>query len=81
MGKIVAAEYVTLDGVTEDPGPAGGFEHRGWSLPYWNDELSQYQSELLFASDALLLGRVTYEEFAKTGADSRRHLAGLIDEA
>ena len=63
MGKIVAAEYVTLDGVTEDPGPAGGFEHRGWSLPYWNDELSQYQSELLFASDALLLGRVTYEEF------------------
>ena len=63
MGKIVAAEYVTLDGVTEDPGPAGEFEHRGWSLPYWNDELSEYQSELLFASDALLLGRVTYEEF------------------
>ena len=63
MGKIVAAEYVTLDGVMEDPGPAGEFEHRGWSLPYWNDELSEYQSELLFASDALLLGRVTYEEF------------------
>ena len=63
MGKIVAAEYVTLDGVSEDPGPAGEFEHRGWSLPYWNDELSEYQSELLFASDALLLGRVTYEEF------------------
>ena len=63
MGKIVAAEYLTLDGVTEDPGPAGEFEHRGWSLPYWNDELSEYQSELLFASDALLLGRVTYEEF------------------
>src|SRR5918996_4708896 len=63
MGKIVAAEYVTLDGVTKDPGPAGEFEHRGWSLPYWNDELSEYQSELLFASDALLLGRVTYEEF------------------
>ena len=63
MGKIVAAEYVTLDGVTEDPGPTGEFEHRGWSLPYWNDELSQYQSELLFGSDALLLGRVTYEEF------------------
>ena len=63
MGKIVAAEYVTLDGVMEDPGPAGEFEHRGWSIQYWNDELSEYQSELLFASDALLLGRVTYEEF------------------
>jgi dihydrofolate reductase len=63
MGKIVAAEYLTLDGVTEDPGPAGEFEHRGWSVPYWNDELAEAQSELLFASDALLLGRVTYEEF------------------
>ncbi len=63
MGKIVAAEYMTLDGVAEDPGPAGDFEQRGWSLPYWNDELADYQSELLFASDALLLGRVTYEEF------------------
>ena len=63
MGKIVAAEYVTLDGVMEDPGPAGEFEYRGWTLPYWNDELAEYQSQLLFASDALLLGRVTYEEF------------------
>jgi dihydrofolate reductase len=63
MGKIAAAEYLTLDGVTEDPGPTGDFEHRGWSVPYWNDELAEAQSELLFASDALLLGRVTYEEF------------------
>jgi dihydrofolate reductase len=63
MGTIAAAEYVTLDGVTEDPGPAGDFEHRGWSIPYWSDELAEAQSELLFASDALLLGRVTYEEF------------------
>jgi len=63
MGKIVAAEYLTLDGVTEDPGPTGDFEHRGWSVTSWNDELAGAQSELLFASDALLLGRVTYEEF------------------
>jgi dihydrofolate reductase len=63
MAKIVIAEYLTLDGVTEDPGPAGDFEHRGWSVPYWNDELGDDQSELLFASDALLLGRTTYEEF------------------
>jgi dihydrofolate reductase len=63
MGKIVTAEYLTLDGVTKDPGSTGDFEHRGWSIPYWNDELAEYQSELLFASDALLLGRITYEEF------------------
>jgi dihydrofolate reductase len=47
----------------EDPGPMGEFKHRGWTEPYWNDELSEYQSELLFASDALLLGRVTWQEF------------------
>jgi dihydrofolate reductase len=63
MRRVVAAEYLTLDGVTEDPGPSGDFKYRGWTSPYWNDELSDYQSELLFGSDALLLGRVTYEEF------------------
>ncbi len=64
MRQVVAAEYLTLDGVTEDPGPSGDFAKRGWTIPYWNDELSKSQSDLLFASDALLLGRVTYEEFA-----------------
>jgi dihydrofolate reductase len=63
MSKIVAVEYLSLDGVTEDPGPAGAFEHRGWTVPYWNDELAKYQSDQLLTSDALLLGRVTYEEF------------------
>jgi dihydrofolate reductase len=64
MRKVVAAEYLSLDGVTQDPGPAGDFEHRAWTVPYWNDELATYQSDLLFASDALLLGRVTWQEFA-----------------
>jgi dihydrofolate reductase len=70
MRKIVANEYVTLDGVTEDPGPTEDFdratedfEHAGWTVPYWNDELAELQSKQLFASEALLLGRVTYEEF------------------
>jgi dihydrofolate reductase len=63
MRKIVAVEYLSLDGVMEDPGPAGEFELRGWTMPYWNDELAQWQTDQLFASDALLLGRVTYEEF------------------
>jgi dihydrofolate reductase len=63
MRRIVAAEYLSLDGVAEDPGPAGEYEHRGWTMPYWNDDLSKWQTDQLFASDALLLGRVTYDEF------------------
>jgi dihydrofolate reductase len=63
LRRIVAAEYLSLDGVTEDPGGAGDYEHRGWTVPYWNDEISKWQTDQLFASDALLLGRVTYDEF------------------
>jgi dihydrofolate reductase len=64
MGKIVAAEYVTIDGVMQQPGGVGEFEYAGWSGPYWSDELAKLQTDLLFASDALLLGRVTYQAFA-----------------
>jgi dihydrofolate reductase len=64
MRKVVAAEYVSLDGVMTDPGGVGEIEHGGWSNPYFNDELAKYQADQLFASDALLLGRVTFEGFA-----------------
>ena len=64
MRKIVVVEYLSLDGVIEDPGPTGTFEHRGWTMPYWCDEIGAWQADQLFASDALLLGRMTYEEFA-----------------
>jgi dihydrofolate reductase len=64
MRKVVAAEYVTVDGVMTDPGGVGEIERGGWSNAYFNDELAQYQSEQLFASDALLLGRATFEGFA-----------------
>jgi dihydrofolate reductase len=60
----VAAEYVTVDGVMTDPGGVGEIEQGGWSNEYFDDELAKYQSEQLFASDALLLGRVTFEGFA-----------------
>jgi dihydrofolate reductase len=64
MRKVVLAEYVTLDGVMTDPGGVGEIEHGGWSNRYFNDELAKYQNDQLFASDALLLGRVTFEGFA-----------------
>jgi dihydrofolate reductase len=53
--KLKLAMYVSLDGVVENP---------AWTGPFWNDELSDLQAEYLFSSDALLLGRVTYEGFA-----------------
>jgi hypothetical protein len=46
MGRIVAVEYVSLDGVMEEP---------AWSGPYFNEELQRFQYENLFESDALLL--------------------------
>jgi dihydrofolate reductase len=61
--RIVAEAFLSLDGVNEDPGRFGEYEHRGWTVPYWNDEIARWHNEALFASDALLLGRVTYEEF------------------
>jgi dihydrofolate reductase len=67
MRQVVAAEYLSVDGRMEIEDREGGDqEPGGWTAPYWNDELQQMQHDLLFASDALLLGRVTYEGFAAT---------------
>ena len=55
MRKLKLAIYVSLDGVVEDP---------AWTGPFWNEQLSELQADYLFSSDALLLGRVTYEGFA-----------------
>src|SRR3981081_2280887 len=67
MRKVVASTFVTLDGVFEDPGGAEGFDRGGWSFKYVgrSDDDQKYQGELLTETDALLLGRVTYEGFAK----------------
>jgi dihydrofolate reductase len=61
--RIVVEQSLSLDGVAEDPGRYGEYEHRGWTVPYWNDDIERWHTDQLFASDALLLGRVTYEEF------------------
>jgi dihydrofolate reductase len=56
MRRIVWSEYISLDGVIEEPGE--------WSIPYFSDDLAQYKNDELQDSDALLLGRTTYEGFA-----------------
>ena len=65
MRKVIVSEYVTLDGVFEDPGGGEGTKYGGWSFQFWNEEAAKYKFDELFASDALLLGRATYEGFAK----------------
>jgi len=65
MGKIVITEFISLDGVVEDPGGSEDFKHGGWSFEISRgDEGDGFKMEETRDSDALLLGRVTYEGFA-----------------
>ena len=66
MGKIVVTEFVSLDGVIEDPGGSEDFKHGGWSFEISRgDEGDQFKLDETMASEALLLGRRTYEGFAE----------------
>ena len=56
MKKVTAGLFVSLDGVTESP--------EKWQLPYFNDEMGEAVGAAMAAADAMLLGRVTYQEFA-----------------
>jgi dihydrofolate reductase len=65
MGKIVVTEFVSLDGVMEDPGGAEDFKHGGWTFEFDSgDEGNQFKLDETLEAGALLLGRVTYEGFA-----------------
>jgi dihydrofolate reductase len=64
VSKLKVSTFLTLDGVMQAPGDAGEFERGGWQLPFFDAGASAIAKEGLFASDALLLGRVTYEHFA-----------------
>ena len=68
MRKLIEATFVTLDGVISDtiPSTVPHASPEKWGSPYWDDEHANYAQDLLFASDALLLGRVTYEGFVKS---------------
>jgi dihydrofolate reductase len=66
MGKLVVTEFVTLDGVIEDPGGAEQYRHGGWTFKFdQGDEGGKLKFGELMAADAQLLGRVTYDGFAK----------------
>jgi dihydrofolate reductase len=66
MGRIVVTEFVSLDGVMEDPGGAENFEHGGWSFEIGRgEEGDKFKLDETLEAEALLLGRVTYQGFAK----------------
>jgi dihydrofolate reductase len=64
MRRIVVTEFISLDGVIEDPGGAEGYEHGGWSFKFSDPEGMKYKLDETMEHDAMLLGRVTYEGFA-----------------
>src|SRR6187455_2463959 len=70
MRKLVVSEFVSLDGVIQAPGGKdedrdGGFEHGGWTMPYWHDDIGATFGALMQDVDAFLLGRRTYEIHAR----------------
>src|SRR5687767_6551 len=69
MRKVIAATFLSLDGVMQAPGgpaedPTGEFAYGGWTVPYWDDSMAQAMGKTMAAPFDLLLGRKTYEIFA-----------------
>lgn len=65
MRKLIVSEFATLDGVMQAPGGKdedrdGGFDHGGWTLPYWHDSIGESFGAMMQDCDAFLLGRKTY---------------------
>ena len=66
MGKLVVTEFVSVDGVFEDPGGAEDYEHGGWTFEYdRGDDGNKFKLDELMETEVQLLGRVTYERFAE----------------
>jgi dihydrofolate reductase len=80
MRRLVVTEFLSTDGVMEDPGGAGDFKHAGWSFKFdRGEDGDRFKVDELAASDALLLGRVTYEGFAAAWP-GRTDEAGFADK-
>jgi dihydrofolate reductase len=79
MSKLVVTEFLTLDGVMEDPGGAEGFDRGGWSFKFPDPEGMKFKLDEQLEADAMLLGRVTYEGFAEAWP-SRTDEAGFADK-
>ncbi|HWN18055.1 MAG TPA: dihydrofolate reductase family protein [Gemmatimonadales bacterium] len=70
MRKLIVSEFMSLDGVMQAPGGKdedrdGGFEHGGWTIPYWHDDIGKSFFAMMQDCDAFLLGRRTYVTHAE----------------
>jgi dihydrofolate reductase len=72
MRKLIVSEFVTLDGVMEAP--------EKWQFPYYSDDLAEVIQAQILASDAMLLGRVTYEVFAAYWPSQTNNEFGISDK-
>jgi dihydrofolate reductase len=70
MRKLVVTEFISLDGVMEEP---------AWTVPYWDDDIAKFKGDEQDTSDALLLGRVTYQGFAAAWPESADEGADYIN--
>lgn len=70
MRNLIITEFLSLDGVMEEP---------RWTAPYWNDEIAEIKRAESLASGALLMGRVTYEGFASAWPNSTDEGADLMN--
>src|SRR5215510_16545215 len=80
MGKLVVTEFVSIDGVFEDPGGSETYEHGAWTFEYdRGDEGDKFKLDELMGSEVTLLGRVTYEGFAAAWPSREGEFADKIN--
>jgi dihydrofolate reductase len=80
MGKLVVTEFVSVDGVFEDPGGSENLEHGAWTFEYdRGDDGDKFKLDELMGSEVTLLGRVTYEGFAAAWPSREGEFADKIN--
>src|SRR3989440_5147877 len=81
MGKLTVTEFVSVDGVFEDPGGAEGYEHGGWTFEYdRGEDGNKFKLDELMEAEVQLLGRVTYEGFAEAWAPREGPFADKLNQ-
>src|SRR6186997_3591369 len=66
MGNVIVSQFITVDGVVEDPGGSEKFERGGWAFEFSRgDDGDKFKLDEVMSAEALLLGRTTYEGFAE----------------
>jgi dihydrofolate reductase len=81
MGRLVVTEFVSVDGVFEDPGGAEGYEHGGWTFEYdRGDDGNRFKLDEVMEAEVQLLGRVTYEAFAEAWPSREGDFADKLND-